>query len=232
MRARLTANLQRDQAGPQQNREAVRSSARRGGQSWERRRRPLPRVARGSHSRRRPLQPWVMWSPCSNSGGGPHYCWCMVWRGAPAERRSKEQRKAALCTRIKSDTPVGLVAYRNGKPVAWVSIALRSTYRTLTGSTELAEEEGVWSLVCFFLPRPMRGHGYARQLLKGAIEYAREAGAKVVEAYPVDPESPSYRFMGVVSLFEAAGFAHVGKAGSRRYIMRLDLGADPSSHSA
>jgi hypothetical protein len=46
----------------------------------------------------------------------------------------------------------------------------------------------------------------------------------VVEAYPVDPDSPSYRFMGFADLFETAGFREVGRAGKRRHVVRLDLG--------
>nr|PZN92019.1 MAG: acetyltransferase [bacterium] len=44
-----------------------------------------------------------------------------------------------------------------------------------------------------------------------------------MEFHPVDPDSPSYRFMGFVRFFEAAGFREVGRAGSRRHVMRLDL---------
>ena len=61
------------------------------------------------------------------------------------------------------------------------------------------------------------------QLLRAAIAYARREGAKIVEAYPVDPDSPSYRFMGLVSRFEKAGFEEIGRAGSRRHVMRLSL---------
>jgi hypothetical protein len=46
----------------------------------------------------------------------------------------------------------------------------------------------------------------------------------VVEAYPVDADSPSYRFMGFVAPFEKAGFREVGRAGTRRHVMRRSLG--------
>jgi hypothetical protein len=45
----------------------------------------------------------------------------------------------------------------------------------------------------------------------------------MVEAYPVAPDAPSYRFMGFVPVFEEAGFAEVGRAGTRRHVMRLSL---------
>ena len=52
---------------------------------------------------------------------------------------------------------------------------------------------------------------------------ARAKGATVVEAYPVAPDSPSYRFMGFVPVFEAAGFREVGRAGIRGHVMRLGV---------
>jgi len=59
--------------------------------------------------------------------------------------------------------------------------------------------------------------------LAGLRPYAREHGATSLEAYPVDPDSPSYRFGGFVPFFLAAGFREVGRAGTRRHVMRLDL---------
>jgi len=53
--------------------------------------------------------------------------------------------------------------------------------------------------------------------------HANIIGATVVEAYPVDPGSPSYRFMGFVDAFAEAGFQEVGTAGLRRHVMRLGL---------
>jgi hypothetical protein len=62
-----------------------------------------------------------------------------------------------------------------------------------------------------------------RRLIAAATDYARENGATVVEAYPVDPDAPSYRFMGFVPVFAEAGFAEIGRAGRRRHVMRLAL---------
>jgi hypothetical protein len=57
-----------------------------------------------------------------------------------------------------------------------------------------------------------------------AVEHARANGATLVEAFPVDRDSPSYRFMGFTMLFETAGFCEVGRAGTRRHVMRLRVG--------
>jgi hypothetical protein len=102
--------------------------------------------------------------------------------------------------------------------------APRGTYRPLGGpSRPEEEEERIWSLVCFFIKRELRGEGMTTQLIQAAAALARSKGAQILEAYPVDPNSPSYRFMGYFATFERAGFRHVGPAGLRRRVMRLDL---------
>ena len=68
---------------------------------------------------------------------------------------------------------------------------------------------------------PRRGAGH--QLIAAAIAHTRKKGATVLEAYPVDPDSPSYRFMGFVPAFAAAGFRSVGREGTRRHVMQLTL---------
>ncbi len=156
------------------------------------------------------------------SRGGPKNCWCMVWRATPAEAKHTDgaSRKAALTRRVKQGVPIGILGYLNDRPIAWCSIAPRPTYRALGGPAD-DDDENVWSLVCFFVTRAYRGQGMTARLLSAAIEHARQRGATVVEAYPVDPDSPSYRFMGFVGAFKKVGFVEVGRAGTRRHVMRL-----------
>ena len=159
------------------------------------------------------------------SPGGPKYCWCMVWRSMPASSRGdRGAKKAALERRVREDVPVGILGYIAGEPVAWCSIAPRETYRAGLYRPSGDEPDGVWSLACFYVPRRLRRRGIARRLLDAAVDHATSRGASVVEAYPVDPDSPSYGFMGRVALLEAAGFREVGTAGTRRHVMRLGLG--------
>ncbi|MGH3380915.1 MAG: GNAT family N-acetyltransferase [Actinoallomurus sp.] len=145
----------------------------------------------------------------------------MVWRATPQEAKSTDgaSRKAALRGRVEGGVPVGLLGYVDGEPTAWCSVAPRETYRRLGGP----DGDGVWSVVCFFVPRRARGGGLMTAMLHAAIEHARQHGARVLEAYPVDPDSPSYRFMGFVPAYEALGFHEVTGTGKRRHVMRLNL---------
>ena len=158
--------------------------------------------------------------------GGPKHCWCMVWRSMPkgASRADKQAKKAALQGLVRRNMPIGILGYLGGEPAAWCSIAPKTTYRDLGGVADPGEDPAkVWAVVCFFVPRRLRGQGVMKQLLEAAIEHAKGNGAAAVEAYPVDPGSPSYRFMGFTTAFTAAGFREVGKAGTRRHVMRLAL---------
>jgi len=154
--------------------------------------------------------------------GGPKYCWCMAWR--PMENRTgadNAQRKRALHSRVESGTPIGLLGYAQGEPVAWCSVAPRETFTRLRDDQQ--EEDGVWSVTCFFVRRDHRGKGLSGRMLGAAVDLARRSGARALEGYPVDPDSPSYRFMGFLALFQARGFHEVARVGSRRHVLRLEL---------
>ena len=159
--------------------------------------------------------------------GGPHHCWCMVWRDNENKRilLGKTGKKASMRRRVDEGVPVGLLAYADDTPVAWCSVAPRDTYKPLGGDDT---KGGVWSLACFFIKREFRRTRLMEGLLQAAVRYAGENGAAYVEAYPVDPDSPSYRFMGFKPVFEKAGFKFVKMAGKRRNVMLLELTHAPS----
>lgn len=156
------------------------------------------------------------------SKGGPHNCWCMVWRKmhADSDRSSKAAKKASLKNHVDQKIPIGLLCYSGSEPIAWCSIAPRENYRKLSGDDSL---DGVWSLVCFFIKKEYRRKNLKQKLINTAIAYAKNNGAKYVEAYPVEANSPGYRFMGFKPVFEKMGFNFSHKAGKRRHVMALKL---------
>ncbi len=147
----------------------------------------------------------------------------MWWRTSVSRRKFSDTTilKAAISTRVKQGIPIGLLGYAEGEPVAWCSIAPRPSYRRLV--RDQTDDERVWSIACFFIVRRLRGTGVMKRMIAAAVSHARKRGAKVVEAYPVDADSPSYRFMGFVPVFEEAGFAEVAREGSRRHVMQRKL---------
>ncbi|MGH2461057.1 MAG: GNAT family N-acetyltransferase [Chloroflexota bacterium] len=156
--------------------------------------------------------------------GNPGYCWCMRWRVPSGEFNSlkKEGRQAALSSRVTAGEPIGILGYVEGEPVGWCSIAPRTSYAALERSRVLKrlDDQPVWAVVCFFLDRRVRGRGFARDLLQAAVAFARAQGATIVEGYPAEPGATSYRWMGSLATFQAAGFHEVSPVGSGRRIMR------------
>jgi GNAT superfamily N-acetyltransferase len=136
------------------------------------------------------------------------------------DRAKKADKKESLKNYVAHQNPVGLLCFDHSEAIAWCSIAPRESYRELSGDTSLAN---VWSLVCFFIKREYRQKGITEELIRQSIQYAKDSGAKYVEAYPVDPESPSYRFMGFKPIFDKLGFELRHKAGQRRYVMTVEL---------
>lgn len=98
------------------------------------------------------------------SKGGPHNCWCMVWRKMleGTSRYNKADTKQSLISYITNQTPVGLLCYDGEEAIAWCSVAPGETYRDLAGDNTLLD---VWSLVCLFIKRKSRQKGIAKELI-------------------------------------------------------------------
>lgn len=165
---------------------------------------------------------WNDFETLFESKGAPGYCWCMLWRMTKDELKNNnsKSRKKFIKQRVMSDTPIGMLAYSENEPIAWCSVSPRETYRRLGGDEDL---KNVWSLVCFFIKKEFRDIGLVDLLIEHAKKYAKKKGAKYLEAYPVERDSPSYRFMGFIHTFEKAGLHFMKKAGTRRNVMICKL---------
>ena len=162
------------------------------------------------------------------SRGGPKHCWCMVFRpmSAASRRVGGVAKKQVLSQLVADNTPVGILAYDGDEPVAWCSIAPLETYanlRTRSYVSHGCDTEDVWSIACFYIRSAYRRQGMTTRLINAAIDYAKNNGAKVIEAYPVDYDSPSYSYMGRIGTFERLGFEKIAMAGTRRHIVRLQV---------
>ena len=172
-----------------------------------------------------------------NEGGDPRWCWCQYFRTRGLDWTNSTaagNRSALEKLATRPDHAPGLVGYRDGRVVGWVSLAPREDYERLESSKVLArvDDKPVWSIVCFVVSKKARGQGVASALLDGAIAYAREHRATMLEAYPVAAThgrvSAASAFKGVQSMYEKAGFTVVetrqwNKTSPIRPIMRLSL---------
>jgi ribosomal protein S18 acetylase RimI-like enzyme len=161
-------------------------------------------------------------------------CWCLYYRDTgrppppPGVRRGEHNRRE-LRLRVAKGEFIGLVGYREGEPIGWISLGPRESYRRLEHSPVMkpVDDERVWSIVCFVVPGEYRRKGIAQELLRGAIAYARKKRVRILEAYPTDMariEGEGSLWFGTKSMYDAAGFKVVARRKPGRPVMRLRLG--------
>jgi GNAT superfamily N-acetyltransferase len=156
-------------------------------------------------------------------------CYCMYYRVTGGGWTPALDTRAALAQLAQGDPPPGLIGYRDGTPVGWVSFGPRQDFARLANSRTMraVDDANVWSIVCFVVPSAYRRQGVAHDLLEAAVRYAREHGATIVEAYPVDRSvagAPNAPWFGSLSMFAKAGFVEVARRTAARPIVRKDCG--------
>jgi GNAT superfamily N-acetyltransferase len=179
-----------------------------------------------------PLTPerWADFEALFGKSGGCMGCWCMWWRIPNKEFNANGSagNKEALRTLVHRGVEAGLLAYMDGVPAGWVTVAPREDYLRLKTSRDLApvDDQPVWSIPCFYIHPKYRRTGLMTRLIEGALSYAKDRGAKIAEAYPKEPGkqvNPMNVYTGLVSTFSAAGFAEVARRKPTRPIMRKTI---------
>ena len=158
-------------------------------------------------------------------------CWCMTYRLSHStwKKQQGEKNRRAFQRIVASGVPTGVLAYLGKEPVGWCAVAPREDFPALDRSRVLArvDDAPVWSIVCFFVARGMRHRGMTSDLIEAAVRYARRNGARIVEAYPVEPgaggTADAFAFTGLASAFRRAGFVEAARRSPRRAVYRLDL---------
>jgi ribosomal protein S18 acetylase RimI-like enzyme len=158
-------------------------------------------------------------------------CWWMYYRrsgdagAAPAGVTKAQANKAAFKAIVDAGRMTGVIGYRDGVPVGWLSFGPREDFDKLRRSPVMkaVDDLPVWSVICFVVPAEHRSTGVATALLDGAIAFARERGI-TLEAYPVDREGRSAddsMWFGAKSMFDAAGFEEVARRKPQRPVVRI-----------
>jgi GNAT superfamily N-acetyltransferase len=137
--------------------------------------------------------------------------------------------KRALKKIVTANREPGLIAYEGNEPIAWCAVAPRQDYVALERSRILKpiDDEQVWSISCLFIKKSFRRQGVSAHLLRAAVEFAAQRGAKIVEGYPVEPSMENmpdpFLWHGTPSAFRAAGFAEALRRSKSRPIMRFKV---------
>ena len=162
---------------------------------------------------------------------GAYYdCWCTFWRLRRRDFRAAtpDERKATLRAWVRSGAEPGLIAYRQGKPVAWCAVAPRSEYAALAASPKLkpiGDVAGTWSITCYFIAKEHRRTGLMTALLDAAARHARRKGARVLEGFPIvaDALRGCEGYTGLVPAYKKAGFRIVARPSRSKRVMQKAL---------
>ena len=158
------------------------------------------------------------------------------FKWSPVEERAMRLRAQTNAGHPNADTTSGLVAYLEGEPVAWCAVEPRTAYTGLlrvyrvpwVGRSEDKTDDSVWAVTCFFVRAGYRRRGFTYELARAATDFARQRGARALEAYPmiVQPGQEiiwDEVLVGTRSIFAAAGFTEVSHPTPRRVVMRIDF---------
>lgn len=174
---------------------------------------------------------WQDFETLFGSRGACGGCWCMSWRltRKEFEQQKGEGNRQAMKALIDGGEIPGLLAYDGDTPIGWISVAPRSSFSRLLNSSLIKglEDQGVWSIVCFFVSKKYRRHGISVKLIQAAKEYVARQGGLILEAYPVEPAKGPYAdafvWTGLASAFRAAGFSECARPSPTRPIFRYTL---------
>ena len=130
------------------------------------------------------------------------------------------------------------MAYVDGEPAGWVAVEPRTAYPKLrgsrvpwTGRDEDKDDPGVWAVTCFAVRKGYRGRGLTYHLAAATVGYARDRGARALEAYAMVTEPGKVitwgeLHVGARQVFEEAGFTEITRPTVRRCVMRIDFAVD------
>jgi len=172
-----------------------------------------------------------------SGGGDGRSCQCVwpVLTNKEWESTDLDQRTSLFQHEILTAQPPGIVAYVDGEAAGWIRVGPRLSQRRLARTRNIVattreplDDDSVWSVSCFVVRKEHRGQGLNAALLDAAIDYARTAGARVIEGYPIDTAQTKVRtndlFHGALSTFLAAGFTKIEGPKPERPLVTLDVG--------
>jgi GNAT superfamily N-acetyltransferase len=153
-------------------------------------------------------------------------CWDLFPRYTPAQQRdlgitgsgpgTAEAKRRAVLAKLagRRKNSAGLVAYRDGEPVGFISLGPRYDFSRIQNSkaTPPVDDVATWVVPCITVRRGYRGQGVAVAMIRAAVEYAGKRGAPAVEAYPRAEGkrvNDDFAFFGTDAMFRKAGFRRI-----------------------
>ncbi len=139
--------------------------------------------------------------------------------------RTADDNRRDMSRLIGAGEVTALLAYVDGKPVAWCNYGPTTKLGGVMQrfGLDAGQYERVGSVACFVIAAPYRRHGLARRLLDAACGRLADRGVEWVEAYPPkDAKSPQGNYRGPLSMYLEAGF-QPQREGDRYVVVRKKL---------
>ena len=158
-----------------------------------------------------------------------------IWRDSTQDERTAMLRAQTACDDPDAPDTSGLVGYVDGEPAGWVAVEPRTAYPKLrtsrvpwSGRDEDKDDDGIWAVTCFVVRKGYRGRGLTSLLTLAAVDFARQRGARALEAYSMITQPGKVitwgeLHVGARQVFQDAGFTEVTHPTPRRVVMRLDF---------
>ena len=119
--------------------------------------------------------------------------------------------------------------------MGWCAVEPRPAFPYLTNQRTILKQRGedpadasVWSATCFVTRVGFRHRGVMTAMASAAIGFARDRGARALEAYPIVTEPGvdipwGEAHVGAVDVLLEAGFVEIAHPTKRRYVVRVDF---------
>lgn len=161
-------------------------------------------------------------------------CQCQGYRLGWHDQHSPDVAGRRELLRDQVAEGYGLLAHDDGEPVGWCAAAPRADLgylrkTTWHGRQEDRQDPRVWAVTCFVTRAGHRRQGVMRALAAGTVPLARDRGAGVVEAYPMDPPPGGADVpwgelhVGELQVFLDAGYRIVHRPSLRRVVVRYEF---------
>ena len=157
-------------------------------------------------------------------------CWCAfnLCTSAQHDKMTREERREFQRNLAYEGLGSGIIVYEKDKPIAWCQFGLAErfarfdrmrAYNDLNLPMELKPR---WRISCLFVDKHRRGKGLSQFALHSAVEFIRQHGGGIVEAFPLSVPGTRYpQYTGSEKMYQKEGFETVARLGKNTLLMRL-----------
>lgn len=151
-------------------------------------------------------------------------CYCSWWHIKPSSMQAYDEEKKTnptkfrecVRTKLKTGFHVGVIAYENNKPMAWIAIGpIPEFYWAWKRVAMIGEKAGTTAaIMCFNTFPEFRGKGRTVEILQALENYGKSKGWDGIEGYPFDESAiakhgSAILWPGLTQEFIGAGYARI-----------------------